>query len=450
MADSVNPKTRKPWTRGEKVLLGVIIAVVAVLGGGGRWWHELNVPPVAHVPNPTLPSPNAFDYFVHAGAQMKDEKATGDALSAKQGDKTARVYTDAERSALVAENAPMLATLREGLQYTYYSPPLRSFDAKFPYYAKFRAEARVLALDAQVKAAQGDYGGAIRSQIDAMQMGVMVSHGSVVIGDLVGRAIEAIGRRHAWSTIDRLSEADARSAARRLDTLLAQRTSYADVLLQEKWLAQASMIANGRTKNNWQIAREYVEGLDADSENRNKARTLGLTVLLAVRSKRRHFADYTDTMDALIAQAKRPYDPSYSGPPKSSDLAVEIIVPVFLPAHFRHLQGEMEDSLFTAAVALRAYHARHNDYPTSLDALVRDGILTRIPTDPFAPALNTPLGYRRNSDRTYTLYSVGPDGRDDGGKPVNATQQSDNTKPRYFPEKDDKGDWVVGVNTYHD
>ena len=444
---TANRTGRKPWTRGEKALLGVIGVVVAGVGGVGWWWHELNAPVVANIPSPTLPSPNAFDYFVNAHAQFKSEGATGDALRSRD---SKHVYTDRDRAALAAENAPMLSTLREGLQYPYCSPPARSFDAPLPYFAKFRSEARALSLDAQVKAAQGDTAGAVNSGLDAMQMGVMVPHGSVLIGDLVGLAIEEIGRRPLWQNIDRLTEAEARAAARRLETVNAQRVPYADVVQEEKWSGQAGLMKFFQGRNTFQFGREFSSMAAGDGTGPSQAERSGLTLRIGLRSKRSHFAAYTGTLDASIAQAKRPYIPGDNGPALPDDPVVQMLSPVFPSAQFKHQAAEMADNLLTVAVALRAYHARRNDYPTSLDALVRDGILTRVPPDPFAPALNAPLRYRRNGDGTYTLYSVGPDGRDDGGKPVSATQQSDKTKPRYFPEREDKGDWVVGVNTPRD
>ena len=447
------PRTRqrRPWTPGEKALLIIILLVVALVGGGGLWWHDLNVPPVANVPNPTLPSPNAFDYFVHAGAQMKDEKATGDALSAKQGDKTAHIYTDAERAALVAENAPTLADVREGLQYPYYNPPARAFDTPFPYYAKFRAEARILSLDAQVKTAQGDHAGAVRSSLDAMQMGNMVPRGSPIIGGLVGIAIDAIGRRRVWKNIDHLTETEARAAAHRLETINAQRIPCADALQEEKWTGQASLATMFQKFNTFQLAGQVALMAGGGEDlGEGKGQFNGLMRHMAFRSKRRHFADYTQAMDDMIAYAKRPYLPNDGGPVLSDEPFVQMLVTIYPKARSKFDTAAMEDNLLTVAVALRAYHARHNDYPAGLDALVKDGILTRVPSDPFAPALNTPLRYRHNPNGTYALYSVGPDGRDDGGRPVKATQKNDPTKPRYFPEPDDKGDWVVGSNNYRD
>lgn len=73
--------------------------------------------------------------------------------------------------------------------------------------------------------------------------------------------------------------------------------------------------------------------------------------------------------------------------------------------------AETERSLVIAAIALKRYHTRNGDYPTSLNALVPD-FLSTVPLD-FMDG--TPVKYRRESDRSFLLYSVGEDGRDDNG-----------------------------------
>jgi hypothetical protein len=63
------------------------------------------------------------------------------------------------------------------------------------------------------------------------------------------------------------------------------------------------------------------------------------------------------------------------------------------------------------AFALAAYRAEHGGYPTDLAKLVPK-CLKRIPEDPFS---GKPLRYGREGTG-YVLYSVGPNGQDDGGR----------------------------------
>jgi hypothetical protein len=63
----------------------------------------------------------------------------------------------------------------------------------------------------------------------------------------------------------------------------------------------------------------------------------------------------------------------------------------------------------STVIALRIYRARHGGLPASLDLLVADGILPAVPEDAFSGAA---LKYAAGRAR---LWSVGADGRDDGG-----------------------------------
>ena len=65
------------------------------------------------------------------------------------------------------------------------------------------------------------------------------------------------------------------------------------------------------------------------------------------------------------------------------------------------------------AIALKRYQLKHGNYPPDLNSLVPEFVST-VPLD----AVNgQPLRYRRNSNGTFLLYSVGENGVDDDGDP---------------------------------
>lgn len=78
---------------------------------------------------------------------------------------------------------------------------------------------------------------------------------------------------------------------------------------------------------------------------------------------------------------------------------------------FRAMRGETDRSLTITAIALKRYALRHGEHPVSLDALVPD-ILPAIPIDYMD---GKSIRYRLTADGSFTLYSVGADGQDDGG-----------------------------------
>ena len=63
------------------------------------------------------------------------------------------------------------------------------------------------------------------------------------------------------------------------------------------------------------------------------------------------------------------------------------------------------------AIALKRYERAHGGWPDSLVELTPT-FLTDVPRDLMD---GQPLRYRRNEDRTFTLYSVGQNCVDDGG-----------------------------------
>jgi hypothetical protein len=100
---------------------------------------------------------------------------------------------------------------------------------------------------------------------------------------------------------------------------------------------------------------------------------------------------------------------------------VSIVVPAFENAFRADDQNITDRHATIILLAVEAHIARAGHPPAALDDLVTAGILTRIPDDPFA---KDGFRYRRLDAavdpgvRCYILYSVGLDGRDDGGTPA--------------------------------
>lgn len=72
-------------------------------------------------------------------------------------------------------------------------------------------------------------------------------------------------------------------------------------------------------------------------------------------------------------------------------------------------------SVAAVELALEAFHQDHGTWPDALNELVPRYLAT-LPLDPF-DSQSHPLRYRR-TPTGYCLYSIGPDGRDDAGRPL--------------------------------
>ena len=88
----------------------------------------------------------------------------------------------------------------------------------------------------------------------------------------------------------------------------------------------------------------------------------------------------------------------------------EVLFP-FVKAVRIAMQTETERSQLLCAIALKRYSLRNEKYPASLNDLVPE-FLPSVPADYME---GKPMKYHLNGNGTFTLYSVGENGTDDGG-----------------------------------
>jgi hypothetical protein len=77
------------------------------------------------------------------------------------------------------------------------------------------------------------------------------------------------------------------------------------------------------------------------------------------------------------------------------------------------MRVEAAKQTVVTAIALKRYQLRHGNYPPDLNSLVPE-FASKVPRDPVD---GQPLRYRLNADGTFLLYSIGENGKDDGGDP---------------------------------
>jgi hypothetical protein len=98
-------------------------------------------------------------------------------------------------------------------------------------------------------------------------------------------------------------------------------------------------------------------------------------------------------------------------PPRYAILTA-MVLPQMTNARLRMESALAEIRVARVAFALEAFRDARGAYPAALAELAPDFIV-ELPEDPFSGAA---LVYARDGER-FTLYSVGPDGLDDGGRP---------------------------------
>ena len=203
---------------------------------------------------------------------------------------------------------------------------------------------------------------------------------------------------------------------------------------EEEWNTQASLMTLFRQPN-WRARlteNAWMYG--------GRAPSFWERLRINTTSKRRVMNDYIRYMDGAVAEARarRPITPYVSS---ASDPIVSEEIPDFSTMQQQFNAGLTQSNFLELQLALRAYKFAHGSYPETLQAL-SPTFEPIIPDDKFAPG--KPLNYRKQGDN-YLLYSIGPDGVDDGGKAIYDPKRP-SAQSRRTVQNDSKGDVVAGMN----
>jgi hypothetical protein len=432
-------RTTQHWK--NAAFVAADIALVLTVAAGARWWW-INRTPDIKIPAVPLPNPNGYERLTQAVKGLKHSDEVGHAIG-RQIDSSEHVYTQEEKEQLLTENVPALTAFRAALQLPMQAPPLHSFDDRMPEFARFRALARLLSLEGEVHEEHSEWKQAADSYLDAMELGIKVQKGGVIIHQLVGIACQAIGLRPLVPLTDKLSPAEAGQVLARLNRLEAERTPFYQSLDTEKWWTEEALLSLFRK---YSLSRTLVKlrtelGGDEINGQPRKGPSLwerGTYVATAfVTSKQDVLKNYSHCLDEQIALSQETYDRSLAAPKVPTGLYSAILMPVFSQARYKDLDIRAHTALLEGKLLLKTQESPSGAYPITL---------TGLPRDPFARNGTDTLRYRRVSSTAYRLYSVGPDGKDDGGKPI--AQKDSSGKIRRWSQSEDNGDIVLGVDLY--
>jgi len=440
--------TTEATPRGKKKLLIVAILLVVIVSAIGYFFYSINIDPVVSFPAPKpLPSPNARDFYL-AAAKLQVQSFTnpltertiytydivnyvrGRSIIPKPGS-TDPPPSLAEMQFLVAKNAPAFAKVRQGFAYEYGSSPLRADPARYDEIQNLRDLAYAMQADAALQCAAGEWDVAVERYVDFIEFGTDIYHGLPSNVPLGG--IRMLGGPNVWFTLDHVSGFEARRAAHRLEKIAGQRTTLTEILQERKRETQAEMIKLFRNPN-WRT--EFGSSLSYEGE---LARDHFMLRFVSKRAAMRNFTRY---IDDLIANVNEANPLKTRLPPPLGDALSRSITTDFKPFFFNYTRQETWHNMLLVSFALRAYRAEHGKYPANLNELTPD-YLKAIPADLFS---TDPLKYKASA-KSYTLYSVGPDGKDDGGTP-SIDGKDGAPKANVRLNLMSTGDIVAGVNIY--
>lgn len=419
-------------------ILAIWIAALLLLGAKGVAFLirvRTNMPPTpVAIPAAALPSPNAYDYYLNAGKYVK-------------GRANLKLGIEA-REKVLRDNAKALRLLREGFKYRYVCPPLRGvgyvnkYEVVWDRLHKFPA---LLGCERMSREMRHDYAGAMNSYIDAVKVGEDLPHGGGIMGSMDVRLFCCVGRSTVWHTIEELDAKQSRAAVLRLENIMSNHVPFADILEQDKWTTVSELL-DAMNHRDWQ---KFVQSYRLKNKAIEKSTDeLRITLL----GKDEIIKRYIEFSDQWIANAKRPYAAGKCCPKDRPFPFDGDVYPQYDIFRFEYIRdSETGNALLMLSLALHAYKLEHNEYPDSLSDLV-PSYVKKIPSDPFKT--KGQLGYKRTG-KCYVLYSVGPDGKDDGGRPIIDPTVRLSIKPtlgeierqHYVTEKS-KGDIVAGVNKW--
>lgn len=409
------PRRRSCWSLGCFGGLGVFgvgfMVLLGMLLTRGHYQPILD-PPVPH------PVVNGFDDYSAAGEMLEangDTKVVEEEQKKLPPDKTESPALLVAQKRLVEKNQPALARLRRAFGKECRVPPLTSFSDAFPYLPKTRALARLLRAEAEVRAAAGDYIGAFTSGLDTVEMGQDMARGGGLIHGLVMIAENAIGASPMENALEKLDAASCQKMIVRYQKILGARPTFATILHSERNALLRSLLSLDKGRP--------VSILHATDERNDEERGIlerllgGVFGKLAFRWLR---DDALREIEVYFAHGEQQADlpPCAQTPlPEPKNPICKILMPVFTEAGLRFARMDTINRIMLSALAIRQYRLEHGKLPATLADLPLDA---RFTADPYS---GKPLLYKPEGT-SYLLYSVGRDGRDDGGVPDNEAEKS--------------------------
>lgn len=413
------------------VLLALAGFLVIIGLSINRWWQQEDILPTAQIPSPTLPSPNAYDFYVKAGYALvsapKDLDPIFDSQNLPELDWKA-VYPLAKKEAWLKQNTTALRILRQGFDHPAQVPASRAPDNITPPHSrKFRSLARLLIVEGRVHGERGRWKEAAQSATDILKLAGDLSQGGALINHLTGQAIAQLGLRELERIRPHLNSNESAAIAREMEKLFHNRVVYAEVLRNEKHAGQSLLLEAMRSPN-WRAIASSAD------------RTFMQRWQILLTPRQTVFRNYSDYMDTLIALAQKPYATPATLPPPPQDFYNRSLAQAMRIGYWSYTKHETRYALSFLAMALQAYHLDFKTYPQTLKALTPRYLKT-IPNDPFGAG--KPLRYRQSGNK-YLLYSISSDGKDDSGRDLENDREEVQRPGNLSEIINSKGDMAVG------
>lgn len=386
------------------VLLAAVLLVSLLL-----WWHRINAQP----DTPAQSAARACKYMADACTFLSDPDAVVCAaqdapIAGRRAGSFApgMLLNDKEKLSLLAQNSKALEAVRGAIRERFYCSPADALRPTIDENAL--ALGMLLVLKGRVEAGRREWSKATDAYLDALDYGSLISHGGNFTIAESGRQIQSVARLHILQVLPHLTASEVRAATRKMEVANRMSVPFSAHLHDVETTIVVDYLETFRGRNLIQALRTYDDTHILASDNlRRRLRVLKY-------SKKGIIQDLSRYMEEHIRRTRRPYA---LRPPQ---LPQEPMDPFFLgPANdyvsYQWCNAVLSETLncqLLVALGIRAFQLENGRLPSSLSELVPEQI-SKLPDDPFSRMCA--FGYRKKGG-SYKIYSVGPDGLDNGGQ----------------------------------
>ncbi len=339
--------------------------------------------------------------------------------------------------------APVFSALEAAIAGEAQAPQLltqEDFEQALEQFADHRQAARMFASRSIYRLGRGDALSGALDGIACMQIGADVATDHSLIAGLVQLACTAIGEARLREAIPYLGAQEARIAANAmrqamselpgLEQTLRGEEIVSHIMMQEQLAQFAGMEdAIQQLRDDPDYAREVLAQEDPAVAEMDDAALRALVeekiAQMEALTPEQTWAELGDFYAASQAEAAKPY---WARKPVEAprNVLLATLTPSFERTALKYAASDARLRVDLTALAARAFFAETGAYPGSLDALTPE-YLPEVPRDPFADAplqsialgavsrTHPAAGGEPVAARGLTIYSLGPDGDDDGG-----------------------------------
>jgi hypothetical protein len=392
----------KPSPRGRYgILLGSLIAlvVILVLGGVSYRAYVHSVPPYRPRP-PALPDPNGYDRALVTVANLRRAHKQPMTLG----------WPHRIPELLSGQLAPVrtyLNEVRATFRLEWQAPPrvgLAGAAAWDPDVSPgFRDCARWFVAESVLARHQGNAGLTLQRSLDASELASRLSGGSGMDLRLIANACHAIGFSQAEQITTAVPPADIPGALERVRRLRREWPPLSELVESERLIVMTAMT---------EAFQKNQEGLIVDTgpspsvwEAFQFAWTPRRLVLARIE---RHYLQRIEESGKPVRQRADP-----PVPPDIGSRAATAMFASRLSDFWRWEKPKTELALLEVVLAVRMHRFTHGRYPVQLNEIDQRW-LPSAPLDLW----DQPIRYRLQASRP-VIYSLGPDGVDDGGRAIN-------------------------------